>query len=358
MKKRNLNIELLRIISIIMIVISHYTVHKGIPNSSLPLGINRFFLEIFTLGNIGTIIFVLITGYYLSQKKEFNLNKLIKLYFQIFFYSIVIYLLLVVLKLEPFSIKNLLKALLPITSNQYWFATVYIILYLFYPFLNKFLNSINRQEHLEFLILNFLIFSLLSTITNTYYYSNELIQFIFFYAIGAYLSKYKDNIFKNNKINLIMLLSTSIILISSVIVFDLFTKIDSTYLFSRNSLFTILLAISLFNLFINRKKDVKFKKIISLIASLVFGVYLISDNKYLRPIIWNNIFHTKDYVNSNMLLVHFFISIVLVIGGALIIEYFRKLSIDNLYSKYLAKYVNKLEIKIRALFKHKFNAFK
>ena len=63
-KHRNTNIELLRIISILMIVLSHYSVHSGISRNMLSLGWNRFLLEITSLGNIGVIFFVLITGYY------------------------------------------------------------------------------------------------------------------------------------------------------------------------------------------------------------------------------------------------------------------------------------------------------
>ena len=71
-KVRNSNIELLRIISIILIVVSHYCVHgagKAII-SSLDISINRFILEVFKVGNLGTILFVLITGYYLIDSEK------------------------------------------------------------------------------------------------------------------------------------------------------------------------------------------------------------------------------------------------------------------------------------------------
>lgn len=66
-KVRNSNIEILRIISMLFIVISHYTVHNGVINASLPLGINRTLLEITTLGNIGVILFVIISGYFMIE---------------------------------------------------------------------------------------------------------------------------------------------------------------------------------------------------------------------------------------------------------------------------------------------------
>ena len=96
-KTRNSNIEIVRIISMIFIVLSHYTVHNGIENASLPLGLNRYILEISTLGNIGVILFVLISGYFSIEQKEFKFKKIISLYLQVMFYSTSIYLLFVIL---------------------------------------------------------------------------------------------------------------------------------------------------------------------------------------------------------------------------------------------------------------------
>ena len=85
--KRNSQIELLRIISMIMIVISHYTVHCNVDVVTLPLGINRFIMEASKLGNLGVILFVLITGYFtINQKQSFKLKKLVSLVFQTFIY--------------------------------------------------------------------------------------------------------------------------------------------------------------------------------------------------------------------------------------------------------------------------------
>ena len=74
-KSRNSNIEIVRIISIIMIVVSHYCVHGFGNTSNLNLGINRFIIEIFTLGNFGTILFIIITGYYLINSTNIKIKK-------------------------------------------------------------------------------------------------------------------------------------------------------------------------------------------------------------------------------------------------------------------------------------------
>ena len=82
-----------------------------------------------------------------------------------------------------------------------------------------------------------------------------------------------------------------------------------------------------FNYF-TRKKEFN-NKFVNVISSLTFGVYLISDNKYIRQIIWNDIFNNIKYVESSYLIVHIIISIFITIITCLIIEFIRK----NLFEK-------------------------
>lgn len=340
MKERNSNIEMLRIISMLFIVISHYTVHNGVVNSTLPLGFNRIFLEIMTLGNIGSILFVLISGYYMVESDKLKINKIFNLWFQIFCYSILIYFCFVVFGSETFTIKGLLKSLLPITFEQYWFASAYILLYIFHPYINKMIKSLSRKEHLSLILIALSIFSVMRLITTQKYYGNELIQFFIFYIIGCYLGKYKKNIFNSNKVNGLIIAITTFILISSVIIFDLVgTKMPvfathSTYLFSRTSIITILFSISLFSIFLNKEKFNN--KGINLIASCTFAIYLISDNSLVRKFLWVDFFKNFNYVNSGFLVGHLVVSVLLVFIICIIIDIIRKNTLEKLYKKYIS----------------------
>lgn len=294
-KTRNSNIELLRIISIIMIVVSHYCVHGvgSVHLVSLPIGINRFLLEFLTLGNLGSILFVLISGYYLINSNSVKLKKLIRINFQILFYSVIIYCILLILHIEPFKLMNLGKSMLPITFKMYWFATAYIMIYLFHPYINKLLNNFTRKEHLLFILLMILIFSIFGTLTYSDYYGNELIQFLLFYSIGAYLFKYSDNYFNKNNNNIKILIASISLIILSIITLDIlgcykeFFGAHSRYLLSRTSPLAILFCVCLFNVFKERKTFSN--SLINSISSLIFGVYLISDNRFVRPLLWKNL---------------------------------------------------------------------
>ncbi len=355
-KERNSNIELLRIISITMIVISHFCTH-GIGNeiiSNLNFSVNRFLLEFLTWGNFGSILFVLISGYYLINSNKIKLKKLLCLILQILFYSFLIYLVLVLLKIQPFSIKDLIKSIFPITYKQYWFASAYIIIYLFHPYINKLLNEFSQKEHLIFIILMFIIFSILHTLTTGDYYGNEIIQFIMFYSIGAYLFKYNSS----NKNNVKIMIVSLVLMILSIICIDLLVThipkfykysnyYNSIYFLSRTSPFAIIFCVSLFKCFINLKP--KTNSFINLIGSLIFGVYLISDNPHLRPIIWNSIFNSKSFVDSPYLILYIIFSVLLIIIACLLIELVRKKIIEKNLFKLLDNKLDNLQLSIEKL---------
>ena len=197
--KRNTNIEILRIIAILLIVISHYSVHNVTNVKELSFGINKILLQMMTLGNIGSELFMLITGYYLINNSKVKLSKLLKLWLQIIFYSVGVYILFVLLNLEPFSYTTFIKSFFPITFEEYWFASVYFIIYLFHPYINVMINNLNKKDLIKLISLSLIVFSVLNFITGQLYYFNELIQLIIIYLIGAYYGKYKDNYLNKNK---------------------------------------------------------------------------------------------------------------------------------------------------------------
>lgn len=329
-KSRNSQIEFLRILSMIFIVLSHYTFHNGVNNYELPLGFNRFLLEISTLGNIGVIIFVMISGYFFENKKtnDINMTKIFKLWCQVVFYSITIYILLLKLGYIKFSFIELIKNIFPITFKQYWFATAYFVLYLFIPFLNCFFNNIQKDIHLKFNIMLLIIFSVLRTLTNQDFYGSELIEFIMFYSFGIYIKKYLNKpTTKQRKINNICLVSSVAIIIISIIAFDIIGQKysviaqHSNYLLGRTSPLTITIAITIFNIF-SWKKPYS-NTIINAISSTMFGVYLISDNKYIRRYLWKDWLKIPNYVHSNILILHMIVSLITVFIICAFIDFLR-----------------------------------
>lgn len=337
LSKRNTNVEILRIFAMFLIVLSHYVVHSGVINTELPLGFSRFLFEVGSLGNIGVILFVLITGYYsIGKSNPFKLKKLMSIICQVLFYSMTFYSLFCALGMEHFSAVEFIRNLFPITFKQYWFVTVFVVLYIMAPYINILLNNLSRKRHLQLLAISLVLFSVFPTLTAQSFYGNELIQFILFYSVGAYLRKYKDNFFYNRKNAWFMLIGCSLIIVASIIVFDLlgthwaiFGKY-SKYLLNRNSIVSIMLSISLFSLFIKKKPFTN--NIINKVAGCAFGVYIISDNCYVRNVLWTSILSVPNFANSPILILHLIGSVLIVYLVCSVIEFIRLNTLERLFS--------------------------
>ncbi len=78
-RHRQSNIELLRIISMILIVAHHFSVHGGFDFSSTSFSVNRLYIQFLAMGGkIGVDIFVIISGYFLITSNKINIAKVLK----------------------------------------------------------------------------------------------------------------------------------------------------------------------------------------------------------------------------------------------------------------------------------------
>ena len=68
--KRQSNFELLRIISMILIIAHHYAIHGGFELSKQAFSAQLFFLQVLSYGGkLGVNLFVLISGYFLVTSR-------------------------------------------------------------------------------------------------------------------------------------------------------------------------------------------------------------------------------------------------------------------------------------------------
>lgn len=80
-KVRSSNLELLRIVSMLLIIICHSSTHGGFALAEQVLWANKLFLQLITFGGeLGVCCFILITGYFMINS-TFKIKKLLKLVF-------------------------------------------------------------------------------------------------------------------------------------------------------------------------------------------------------------------------------------------------------------------------------------
>ena len=81
-KDRDSNFELLRILAMFLIVLSHLSQH-GLWFAPDTAPSFNFLLSRFSLGWLGNLLFMLISGYFMSHV-QFSWKKLFRLWFQVF----------------------------------------------------------------------------------------------------------------------------------------------------------------------------------------------------------------------------------------------------------------------------------
>lgn len=285
---RNSNIEILRIISMFLIVMHHYALHSGFAFDNT-LSINRLYVQILSFGGkLGVNIFILITGYFLCKQTEFRLKSILKFIIQVTLFSSVIYIILLLTGDINFSIGSMVKNFLPLLYRIWWFASTYFILILLAPFISKCTQKMSRKEHLSLILLLTLIWCISSTFLFTKLEYNELLWFIYIYIIASYIRNYKVDFF--DKYNKIILLLSFLFIILSFVTFDLlgtrinFFQRNTAHFIQMSSLPILLMSISFLCLFKNMK-EIK-SSAINKLSACMFGIYLIHDNPYIRKILW------------------------------------------------------------------------
>lgn len=140
--KRDSKFELLRIISMIFIISSHFSLYGNWLNKTKHI-IDT--MQFHPLEQIGVYLFVMISGYFLSTRTIDFKNawkRIVALWKKTILYSIIACLIAIILKLDSVSIKSVIISILPISLVM----TSFILLVLMTPLLNV---SVKLTECIE-----------------------------------------------------------------------------------------------------------------------------------------------------------------------------------------------------------------
>lgn len=342
---RNTSIELLRIISMIMIMFHHFAYHGNFEWNFNEVTLPHLWYDFILMGGkVGVDIFVLISGYFLIENTEklFQPKKLLKFWGQVVFYSIMTYLLSVMLRLNAFEIKQLIKVCLPITYPGWWFASTYFMLYLIHPFLNKLLHGLSKTEYQYLILMMALCWSIIPTATTQLFESNSLLWFVTLYGIAGYVNLYGGNQKLQSKhyFSLYFMVLIITYTVSTTFLF-LGTKKEewSTHaidFFEIERLPILLMAITLFMGFVTLKMN--YHKWINMIASATFGVYLIHDSSYIRYYLWTNIFKINQYQDSTFLILYSILVVFILYVSCTMIDLIRKKLVEKPYMLFVNHY--------------------
>lgn len=336
------NFELLRIVAMFMIVAHHFSVHGQFAFSTDRITIPRLWIQFIQLGGkVGVNIFILISGYFLVHCSDIKINKILKLWIQMVFYSITIYIAFILFGLESFRIRAVAKCFLPITGGNWWFANTYFVLYILSPFINIFLKHLDKKTFQNLLITLFIMWCLIPTITNNSFESNSLLWFMFLYSVSAYIRLWHNKSNISLKFYHLLALGFVILTFSSTVFFNfLALKIpmfgvygDRFYEMQQLPIFLI----SFFMFLGFKNLHINYNKLVNLTSSATFGVYLIHENPYLRHLFWINWFKNAKYSDTILIIPYSIGVISFVFVLCTCIEWIRIYAFENNYMNLIMK---------------------
>ena len=326
-RKRDSNIELFRIVTMILIVAHHYVIHSGL----LPLALGDFYSakSLFVLllgawGKIGINCFVLITGYFMCTK-QISFRKFLKLFLPFYFYKIIIFLIFAVSGSVELSPRFILSSILPFVEVKDRFLDCYLLFFCFIPVLNILISNITKRQFQLLLGLCLLIYSIFPSIGLKLSYSHVSWYMVVF-LIAAYLRLYLPKIMANTLFVRLGLLCSLVLCSISVIAGSYvckFLHMGWPYMFVMDSVTPLAVATSIFAFLFFKTIQISYNRVINVVASSTFGVLLIHDNcRTIKEWLWIDLLECEKYYANNIYL-HAIISIICVYVVCTLIDFVR-----------------------------------
>ena len=283
MKDRLLNIDVLRVIAVIFVLIVHLLSntnfwmfsYSGIVNQT-----NFVFFSVFLISLLETAIplFLVVSGYCNAKKVSFEKNRLIKNVIRIYIPYIIccgIYLLTNCIVHDFSSLREYIILAISFDLPYMWYLGAYLLLLLLMPFLNKVFVNLKQSEQ-KFILIVLFIFIIIPETVNAYggkiicdYYIQGL-DFIFYYFIGCYL----HDLEYSTKNLYILNFVTGIIFF----VYYLTLPLTQNLVVSRNHFVIFMLTITLFVDAFILFKNCKRNTVVSLFAQKSLLIYMLSWN--------------------------------------------------------------------------------
>jgi len=281
-KKRIYGIDILKMISMFMVVTIHVLGNGGILGATKKHSLNykvAYFIKIAVFCAVN--VFGLISGYLIINTRCSRL-KIIPLWLTAFFYSIII---TTCFKYVPsikknISTKEYIKySFFPAANRNFWYFTSYFGLYFFIPYLNKILHSISKEDYKKLIITIILLYSFVPLL-NVY----KVDLFVLnkghspwwlgaLYIMGAYFKLYPVKISK--------IVCFFVYLISVIIAWLSYLYTSNINVINYDSFFILTSSISLLLLFTQVNVSNKIlQKLITIGGSVTFSVYLMHDHPY------------------------------------------------------------------------------
>lgn len=367
-KPRMANLELLRCLAMMMVIVLHYLDKGNILPELGGVGMNAtgvaaWILEAFCI--VAVNVYMMISGYFLCTS-SFKLSRLVQLWIQVWSYSVVVGLLAAftgILPAAEVDTHYFLTLLFPVSMGHYWFMTAYVFLYLLLPLIGMSVRKITKEQMQLSLVLLLLAFCVMKTILPARLEQDakgyDCLWYVCVFVAAAYIRRFGVRILESKMRALALYVVACLGIVAETFLFRyIYMKTGSLGLimnisYEYNHLLPFLGAIGLFCVFRQMEVKGKFAAFVVKIAPYTLGVYLLHENEGVR-VAWQN-WLWADKVNSvGSLLIYTILAVLCVFVCGIAVEWVRTRLMSGfhallLHMKWYGRLVEKIE-KTDALF--------
>ena len=296
-KKRMANLELLRCVAMMMVVVLHYLGKGGLlpdlkTESMDRAGVAAWMLESFCC--VAVNVYMFISGYFLCTS-SFKLSRLLRLLIQIWLYSAAFGVLGAatgVIEETPVDIHYFLTLIFPVSMGHYWFMTAYVFLYLLLPFVGSAVKRMTKQQMQLALCLLFGMFCILKSVLPLQLEMDgegyDCLWYLCVFVAAVYVRRFGISFLKKRGRALCLYVVCSLLIFGGTMglrqIYLCTGRLEKTLsvCMEYNHLLPFLAAMGLFLFFSALKINEKAANIINKISPYTLGVYLLHENLGLR----------------------------------------------------------------------------
>jgi len=342
---RMANLELLRCIAMMMVVVLHF-LGKGellpeLDGQSMEIrGYISWLLESFCI--VAVNVYMMISGYFLCAS-SFKLSRLTKLWFQLEFYSVTFGLigaLTGILTKTPFDTHYILTLIFPVSMDHYWFLTAYIFLYLLLPFVGKAVKQMSRRQLQWSVMLLLFVFCILKSILplrlETDRMGYDCLWYLCVFLAAAYLRRFGIPFLEKRGRGLLLYTACCLaIFVGTMGLRAVYLKTGSLKLMLKmfleyNHIFPFLAAAGLFSAFKNLKIQGRAASFVTRISPYTLGVYLLHENIGFRYS-WQKWFGALKVDSAGSLLLSTLSAVIVVFCCGILIDMLRNTLMKGLH---------------------------
>ncbi|WP_193316212.1 acyltransferase family protein [Bifidobacterium cebidarum] len=343
-KTRNSSIELLRIIAAYLIVLRHFVGANAFDVWAQPLSFNKIILEgiLYPSGKVGVVLFFLISAWFLCESTtdlKAALRRAWILEREILFYSLALTTVILITDRSLLTPKTLISAVLPTSTDLWWYTTSYMVFLILCPFLTIGLKSLGQQTHRNCCLACILLWSIGGGLTSFVSFDmtkENVLIFIYLYTLVSYWRWYRPELIARRTATVLVALgyATSIasVLVLTPITLALDRGTHQQTMLGQNEWMLPVMLIG-FGSFAIAKQHHFTSKIINSIAKSTLAIYLITVYPPISTLLWKQTFNMKDIYHDPWLTAYALGIAALTTATCIAIDYIRRgiftISIDR-----------------------------